>query len=136
MPETDTTPVSASIASTGKGIRYIGQHAYAMSGLINADENLTTLLDFTTGTGYIEAWVQIYASTTQADDYEINILMNDVKIISSEYEKSYSGQFVNGIPRRVIIPPLTQVKITAQNTQGSTHADWSAVVTGRVYGAT
>ena len=130
----EAVPSNASVASTGKGLRYIGQHAYAMSGLINADENLTTLLDFTTGAGYIEAWIQIYASTIQNDNFEINILFNEVKIISSEYEKSYSGNFTPE-ERRIIIPPFTQVKITAQNTQSTTHADWSAVVTGRVYGA-
>ena len=34
MPETDTIPVSASVASTGLGIRYIGEHCYAYSGTI------------------------------------------------------------------------------------------------------
>ena len=55
MPETDTIPVSASIASTGKGIRYIGDHAYAYSGAValdnTTDEN--TYLEFTSGSGYI-----------------------------------------------------------------------------------
>ena len=132
-----TTTTGRGIAVTGPQLIFTdsGKHAYAMSGLINADENLTTLLDFQSGAGpqYIEAWIQIYASTTQADDYEVNILFNEVKIISSEYEKSYSGQFVNGIPRRIIVPPLTRVQVTVQNTQGTTHADWSAVFTGRVY---
>ena len=54
MPETDTIPVSASVASTGKGIRYVGTHAYAYSGSVGVDNNETTLLEFTTGTGYIK----------------------------------------------------------------------------------
>ena len=58
MPETDTIPVSASIASTGKGIRYIGSHAYAYSGSVGVDNNETTLLEFTTGAGYITAIFQ------------------------------------------------------------------------------
>jgi hypothetical protein len=126
----------ATFLGPNKGLSIVGNHAYAMSGLVSADENVTTLLDFTTGgPEYIEAWIQLYASTTQADDFEINIKYNGQTIVSSEYEKSYSGQFVNGIPRKVIIPALTRVQVTVQNTQGTTNADWSAVLTGRVYAA-
>ena len=55
MPETDTIPVSASVASTGTGIRYIGDHCYAFSGAVSASGSEQTLFDFTTGTGYIVA---------------------------------------------------------------------------------
>jgi hypothetical protein len=119
---------------TGAGINYIGNHAYAYSGVITADNNETTLLDFTTGgQQYIESWIQVFASTVQADDFEINIKFDGQIIMSSEYEKSYSGNFVNGIPRKVIIPAQTRVQITATNTQGTTNADWSAIIAGRVY---
>jgi len=102
--------------------------------LITADGNLTTLLDFTTGgQQYVEAWIQIFASTVQADDYEVNILFDGQAIMSSEYEKSYSGNFVNGVPHKVIIPAQTRVQVTVQNTQGSTQADWTATIAGRVY---
>ena len=52
MPDTDTIPVSASVASTGPGIRYIGDHAYANNNA-SATDTETTILEFTTGTGYI-----------------------------------------------------------------------------------
>jgi len=121
------------VAGTGKELNYIGSHCFAFSGVVSVDNNKANLLSFTTGKEYIEAWIQLYASTTQADDFEVEILVNDLAIISSEYEKSYSGQFVNGIPRRVIIPPFTKVDVTAQNTQGSTNADWSTTFTGKLY---
>ena len=54
MPETDVIPTSASVASTGLGIRYIGDHAYALAGEYTADTTTQTVLDFTTGTGYID----------------------------------------------------------------------------------
>ena len=53
MPDTDTIPVSASIASTGLGIRYIGDHCYAYSGEVNVANVELSLLDFTTGSGLI-----------------------------------------------------------------------------------
>ena len=119
---------------TCTGLNYIGTHAYAYSGLVTADNNLTTILDFTTGgQQYVEAWLQVYASTVQADDFEIIVQFDGQTIISSEYEKSYSGNFINGIPRKIIIPAQTRVQVTAQNTQGSTAADWTVVIVGRVY---
>ena len=42
MPETDTIPVSASVASTGTGIRYIGDNAYAISGQIGVGTGQNT----------------------------------------------------------------------------------------------
>ena len=56
MPETDTIPVSASVASTGLGIRYIGDWAYANSGWLSVATGAdTVLLDFTSGAGMIKA---------------------------------------------------------------------------------
>ena len=53
---TEAVPANASVASTGLGIRYIGEHAYALSG-IERDAGTgganTTLLNFTSGAGYI-----------------------------------------------------------------------------------
>ena len=68
MPETDTIPVSASVASTGPGIRYIGDHAYAYSGVITVNNTTTTLLDFTTGVGYIVAKYQPSVNTDTSDN--------------------------------------------------------------------
>ena len=58
MTDTDTIPVSASVASTGKGIRYIGDYAYAYSG--NYEANTTVIegiIDFTSGAGVIVVFV-------------------------------------------------------------------------------
>ena len=69
MPETDTIPVSASVASTGKGIRYIGNHAYAYSGIVAVDTNLTTLLDFSVDNNYIISKFQpFYDDADQGDN--------------------------------------------------------------------
>ena len=55
MPETDVIPTSASVASTGLGIRYIGDYAYCLSGTFDANTNQQTVLDFTSGAGFIRA---------------------------------------------------------------------------------
>ena len=54
-----SVPPEASVASTGKGIRYVGNWAYAHSGSVtNVDTGAaaqTTILDFTSGSGFIVA---------------------------------------------------------------------------------
>ena len=59
MPETDTIPVSASIASTGKGIRYIGDYAYALSGKVACNNTGATIIESITGSGFIIANFEI-----------------------------------------------------------------------------
>ena len=48
---------SANVAATGLGIRYIGEHCYALSGQFGTGDvqSLTTMLNFSTGSGYIIA---------------------------------------------------------------------------------
>ena len=62
MPETDVIPTSASVASTGSGIRYIGDYAYAYSGLAQTEglNSPVTRLEFTTGSGLIDAKLRAF----------------------------------------------------------------------------
>ena len=56
MTEADVIQPSASVASTGKGIRYIGEYAYAYSGSLAVGTGaFEDLLEFTTGSGIIRA---------------------------------------------------------------------------------
>ena len=75
MPETDTIPVSASVASTGKGIRYIGDYAYAYSGKIVINNETVDFLDFTSGAGYIVAKLTGGRNMKSAAETEVNILL-------------------------------------------------------------
>ena len=83
MPETDTIPVSASIASTGLGIRYIGEHAYAYSGVNLLTNSETSYLDFTTGSGYIVGKIKISAdwSGLSSSELYIQVYVNAEQII-------------------------------------------------------
>ena len=133
MPHSDTIPVSASIASTGKGIRYIGEHCYAYSGVIQVTPAETTLLEFTTGAGYIRGQVQIEYLQADADDVEIIIYFNSVQV-----HGYYSTGGPNPAPDnslKLIIPPFTEVKMTGDNQAGAGNRPHVAAFTGRVYGA-
>jgi len=139
MPHTDVIPTSASTASTGFGIRYVGagnrQFAYAYSGIISVNNVETTLLEFTTGSGVIDTIIQFSEFTTLATsrDFRYKIYLNDLVV---------AGVGINSglvpdvrIPAYLILPPLTLVKCTARNTIDSDAHDQVATMRGRVYGA-
>ena len=85
MPETDVIPTSASVASTGKGIRYIGDRCYAYSGeqTISASSR-EAVLDFTTGSNLIKSRIITSGTIDSAgsSDYGLEIELNELKIYS------------------------------------------------------
>ena len=136
MPETDTIPVSASVASTGLGIRYVGDFCYAFSGKVEIADSKISLLDFFSGAGIIKAnMVFNYdAALGGGDNYDFSLDYNEIEIIKIETAQPpvSSGPIIQF--RKVIIPPLTHVVISAVNKNGSTVHDCYAMINGRVYG--
>ena len=137
MAEASVTP-EASIASTGKGIRYIGNWVYAMSGVKSVDNNETVLLEFTTGAGLIYADFGFWYATAVGggnigDDYLFRILFNDLLILTQN--NNASKEIYHPNYPKLIIPPLTLVTVSAQNSTDTSANDISATLTGRVYGA-
>ena len=115
MPETDTIPVSASIASTGKGIRYIGGFAYAYSGPVAADNTATALLDFTSGSGvFVGVYCPMYMTGgLQSRDYVFLVKLNGETVIERIFTQNY-GDENRLLENKIIIPPFTDVLLTAK----------------------
>ena len=136
MPDTDTIPVSASIASTGKGIRYIGEWAFALSGIIGVTNSETTLLEFNSGAGLISGVFQNYRGSGDnlGNDYVWRLYFNDTQI-NEAYDSTVSDDTGRELITKIIIPPLTTVKVTTINVTGVDSNNCSCVFTGRVYGA-
>ena len=134
MPETDVIPTSASIASTGKGIRYVGNWAYANSGEVNVTNVTTTLLDFTSGTGVIRGKIQFNMLAQTADDFLYYVYFNDT-IIQGYFVLEAYRRGKPDTPLEIIIPPLTHVKLTAQNESSTSSYKQIVTLVGRVYGA-
>ena len=137
MTEASVQP-GASIASTGTGIRYIQNWVYAMSGVKSVDNNETDLLEFTTGAGLIYADFGFWYATpvgggNVGDDYQFRILFNNLLILTQNTNDLHTG-FSPNYPK-LIIPPLTLVTVSAQNSTDTSANDISATLTGRVYGA-
>jgi hypothetical protein len=138
MPETDTIPVSASVASTGPGIRYLGDWAYAYSGAItcggSASSAATSYLNFTSGAGIIVAkinWINSQTSGT-ADNF-IQVNLNDISVFQGQMQTGASSNHTNPKTLHMVIPPLTKFEFLF-DTSADPHIN-TVVFTGRVYGA-
>jgi len=132
MPEPDTIPVSASVASSGKGLRYVGNWVYAYSGPIQAaNENDVTMLDFTTGSGIIKAKLQFESDSFVQQVYYFRVRLNDFIMMDVIWDTA-PDLTTNLFPLYLIIPPLTRVKVSWGLTNDTKNG--YAILTGRVYG--
>ena len=139
MPETDTIPVSASIASPGLGIRYIGNYVYAYSGTYGAAQAASTKLDFTSGSGVIIGVFQLNTPVSTGTGIQAStaqIFFNDEKIALIKTLGSTSNQgFSSSQTQELIIPSFTKVEVIVTSTDDQAGQLGSVVITGRVYGA-
>ena len=135
MTEADVIQPSASIASVGKGIRYIGDYAYAMSGSVVSTSGTEApnvlLLDFTTGSGFIDSQILFVSTVASNNKLFFKIDFNEIEILRATSLNYYE---VNISPMRVIIPPQTHVEIY-WGVGNETADKGSCIISGRVYGA-
>jgi len=119
-------------ASTGKGIRYVGNHMYGYSGTVAVGDSTVELLSFTSGSGYIVGRVQFFYPTANTEDFLYTIVLNGAAVAASVAENFIrrSDNYIN-----IIIPPFTDVSLTAINISDSTSRNQTVMLTGRVYGA-
>jgi len=134
-----SVPPEASIASTGKGIRYIGNYAYAYSGLYAAHTTAVTVISATTGSGVLVGVIQLNGacdddSPANRTSTSLNILMNGVSVaILGTGDQLLDAP--TSVKQHIIIPPLTKIEIIL-DMAGIVTDNWaSALLTGRVYGA-
>ena len=131
----EAVPSNASVASTGLGIRYVGEEwAYAFSGRVDVPNVETSLLDFTSGAGIIVGFFNslIGFSGNVNDDFLWKVYMNDIEVIALN-ATSAKDLDLNRID--ILIPPFTHVKVIAVNASSSTPRAVGGNITGRVYGA-
>ena len=136
MTDTDTIPVSASIASTGLGIRYIGDHAYAYSGLIassGTEASPISILEFTSGAGLIVAEFSCCKSDPNTEEGLFAVTLNE-GVVAKQFFRTNQAGYDEAFPIvfKIIIPPFTKVQLLSgfENPSG----DVTGSMTGRVYG--
>jgi hypothetical protein len=119
-------------ASTGLTLNYIGQHVFAYSGEIAVNNNETNLLDFQSGKDYIVCKIQFNAAHGAGDDYVFKVYFNGLVVQRYLYAETVD-RGVPDQPLYLIIPPLTEVKCTAQNVTDTSANGQIVALTGRIY---
>jgi len=139
MAEAEGIPPSASVASTGFGLRYVGNWAYAYSGVQDTPNSEFTLLETISGSGLIVGTLYFAignASAGGSDDMRFKVFMNDEVIYETEVGNSSATYLAqNTIYVELIIPPFTKFKCTSHDLTAAAANNTSAVFTGRVYDA-
>jgi len=139
MPHTDVIPTSASIASTGLGVRYIGKWAYAYSGQFSEVTTPQLVLDFTTGSGIIVAELQFNSFVGETDP-NLGSRGTCAIVINGEAlgiikAASSSDATPSSVTQKLILPPLTHLTATIDASSTGVTSKGSVIFTGRVYGA-
>ena len=143
MTEADVIQPSASIASPGLGIRYIGKdHCYAFSGAVGASKTEQTVLDFTTGSGYIVATLTMTGPVYMEEDgvatgcirgYQLDFNSQTVGLYKMDSQEEDTPTVVEV---QILIPPFTAVVLTCIDNYNNALFVGTVNITGRVYGAT
>ena len=131
---------NASVAATGLGIRYVGEHAYGLSGLFAASTTEQIALEFTTsGGGYFYGYIQLNGAVD--DDNPADATLTSLRVTFNGVNVFILAAGIGGhlsersVRQKIIIPPLTTVTCILDH-EGTAADQYSSVVlTGRVYGA-
>ena len=122
---------NATFTGPQQGLTVIGDYAYAYSGVLGIDTTETTMLEFTTGSEIIVAEFNFTVTERTGDQLFGNIYMNGLKLATS-----WSGLSTNNgepsYPIKLIIPPLTTIKVTGDNITAATR-EFAVTMIGRVY---
>ncbi len=121
----------------GKGLNYVGDFAYAYSGLVAVAPTETTILDFSTGGSLFVGTIQfLYASqadTAPADDcfYKLEINSESVlQYLDTGYGSNHSRSPHD--PSPIIIAPFSKVTVSAEMGSSNT-INQVCLIVGRVY---
>ena len=139
MPEGVGYSGSNVVATTGLELNYVGNHCYAYSGVITTAGSQSaatdTSLSFTSGKFYSKVkltWSNDLGSATANEFYLVKL--NEQIVYQAEQEHNIDT-VTNPTVIHLIIPPLTEVRLTADNQGSSNSRDQCVSITGRVYNA-
>jgi len=119
-------------SGTGSSITYVGDYAYAHSGVVSVTDASTALVDFTTGNEIIDSIVQFYYGELSGDNMRYSVKMNGETIISYEVSEAASAAQYPDPQIYLIIPPYTHVQLLAENESSSSGRAQLATLRGVV----
>ena len=124
---------NAQFSGTGNFFTILGDHISGLNGGVNTSgsNNETTMFQATTGKYYSVCNIRYSISSSSGDDIEMKMYYNGITVFG-EYATSGTTEG-EMFPLNIIIPPLTEVKLTANNKASSTGREVFTIITGRIY---
>tara|TARA_Y100000296_G_C4971168_1_gene155960 strand:- start:52 stop:468 length:417 start_codon:yes stop_codon:yes gene_type:complete len=109
------------------------KHCFAYTGSKSVDNNITTMLEFTTASEYIIGrYRTVYFADNLGQNFTYDLLLNNVQIDQITRNDNFSDEKYSDFV--FIIPPFTTVKFTGQNVSDTSTKNIGIVFTGKVLG--
>jgi len=138
MEEAEGIPPTASVASPGLGLRYIGEHCYAYN-LLQQTTSADPHLDFTSGDGYIVADLVLCAAVKMTAGSDGGIVVWELELndqgIAMFKTDSVEEDMPSNFMTKILIPPFTHFVLNGASNYSTSGFFTSAQLIGRVYDA-
>ena len=118
-------------AGAGTSLNYIGNHAYAYSGMLAFDNNATTLLRFTTGNEYVVATLNPMRTDSDSLDSQHRVTL-DGQLVAS-FTMASGGTSAPEGPPVLLIPSYSTVLIEIINVSNTSGGTGGIAIMGEVY---
>ena len=123
---------NAQFTSAGKGLTVIDNYAYAYSGDVSVGQPAKQMLLFQSPKEPIKGTLTMTKNNTDGDDYIYRLYFNGILVIG--WANDYSAGGWNQVTMPIIIPPLTEVEVTAYNDTGDNGRNINASIVGTLNG--
>jgi hypothetical protein len=122
----------ANPSGTGSSLNYIGNHAYANSGVIAdaaSGSAATTMLNFTTGASYFVGHLNFTDAHVANDNMFMSVTLDGQIIVDLAYRSGSAGAD-NLSTYSLLIPPFSKIEIKYGSSANANATVW---LTGEVY---
>jgi len=134
MPEGIPYSGSNVVAGAGLDLNYVGNFVFGYSGIVTVQNSPIALLESQTGGEIIVCKIGIFTPQASSNNGEIVVTLNGITVVAFETLNTTQDDYLNGFaPIDLLIPPYSQLKITAVNTASSSSMDWCATLVGKLY---
>jgi len=109
--------------------------AYAYSGTVSFNGDETNIVVIKSESFYLVGKFQLGVNNYDGDDLDVGIKFNDQQILLNRSAVTGTNGLVNGVEWDIVVPPFTEVALTAENKTDTTSYDAYGIFVGKVYGA-
>ena len=122
----------SSPTGTGTGLNYIGDHAYAYSGVVSINNNESTLIRASTQGEYVKGILMPLGLTITTSDYKFQIKINGEIVGQYTLDSGNNRDNFHQL-MHLIIPSYSTIEVIANNATNTANLDCAVMITGDLY---